>query len=157
MGDNMIKINFVCHGNICRSPMAEYVFKNLVESRGVADKFYITSSAVSNEEIGNGVHYGTRSILREKGIPCGNHRATRFQKSDYDKFDYIILMDKSNRCLMNRILETENAEKVYNFLSFAGIDRDIADPWYTGDFEQTYLDIDTASKAFFEYLERKGI
>ncbi len=152
----MINVNFVCHGNICRSPMAEYVFKDLVKKAGRENDFYITSSAVSSEEIGNGVHYGTRRILREKGIPFGDHRATKFTKADYDKFDYIIIMDSSNSRLINRIIGEDNPEKVHLFLSFAGESRDIADPWYTGNFEETYRDVVLASKAFLEYIERNG-
>ncbi len=157
MGDNMIKVNFVCHGNICRSPMAEYVFKDLLNKENLSDKFYVTSSAVSNEELGNGVHYGTRQILAKKGVPCGDHRSTKFLKSDYDEFDYIIIMDRSNSRLINRILENDNPEKVKLFLSYAGENRDIADPWYTGDFEETYRDVVKASNAFLDYLKGKGI
>ena len=150
----MIRVNFVCHGNICRSPMAEYVFKDLVKKAGCEKDFYITSSAVSSEEIGNPIHYGTRGILREKGIPFDDHRATKFTKADYDKFDYIIIMDSSNKRLMNRIIEDDAENKVHLFLSFAGENRDIADPWYTGNFEETYSDVLKASKAFLEYIER---
>ncbi len=157
MGDNMIKINFVCHGNICRSPMAEFVFKYLVEKENLSDKFYITSSAVSNEELGNPIHFGTRTILREKGIPFCDHRATKFTKADYDDYDYIIIMDRSNSLRINRIIGSDNPEKVHLFLSFAGLDRDIADPWYTGNFEETYGDVMLAANAFLEYLKKEGI
>lgn len=152
----MIGVNFVCHGNICRSPMAEYVFKDLVKKSGREADFYITSSAVSNEEIGNPIHYGTRRILSEKGIPFDDHRATKFTREDYDNFDYIIIMDASNQRLMNRIIGEDKDNKVHLFLSFAGEHRDIADPWYTGNFEDTYRDVVTASRAFLEYLERNG-
>lgn len=153
----MIKILFVCHGNICRSPMAEYVFKYLVEKENLSDKFYITSSAVSSEELGNPIHFGTRRILTEKGIPFGDHRSTKFTGADYDNFDYIVIMDSSNQRLINRIIGSENPEKVHTFLSFAGQSRDIADPWYTGNFEETYRDVMLASKAFLEYLKKEGI
>ncbi len=153
----MIKVNFVCHGNICRSPMAEFVFKYLVEKENLSDKFYITSSAVSNEELGNPIHYGTRGILREKGIPFDDHRSTKFTKADYDNYDYIVIMDSSNQRLINRIIGSENPEKVYLFLTFAGENRDIADPWYTGDFEETYRDVLNASKAFLEFLKEKEL
>ena len=152
----MIRVNFVCHGNICRSPMAEYVFKDLVKKSGRETDFYITSSAVSNEEIGNPIHYGTHRILSEKGIPFGDHRATKFTREDYDNFDYIIIMDASNQRLMNRIIGEDKDNKVHLFLSFAGEHRDIADPWYTGNFEDTYRDVVTASRAFLEYLEGNG-
>lgn len=150
----MIKINFVCHGNICRSPMAEYVFKDLVKKAGREADFYITSSAVSSEELGNPIHYGTRRILNEKGIPFGEHRATKFTKADYDKFDYIIIMDRSNSRLINRIIGSEAPKKVHLFLSFAEEHRDIADPWYTGNFEDTYRDVVKASAALLKYIER---
>ncbi len=135
----------------------EYVFKYLLENENLSDKFFVTSSAVSNEEIGNPVHYGTRKILAEKGIPCGDHRSTKFEKSDYEKYDYIIIMDRSNSRLINRILGDENPQKVHTFLSFAGENRDIADPWYTGNFEETYRDVLLASKAFLDYLKGRGI
>ena len=157
MGDNMIKINFVCHGNICRSPMAEFVFKYLVEKENLSDKFYITSSAVSNEELGNPIHYGTRSKLTEKGIPFSSHRSTKFTVADYEEYDYIVIMDRSNQRLINRIIGRENPEKVHLFLTFAGENRDIADPWYTGDFEETYRDVMKASEAFLEYLKENEL
>ena len=153
----MIKVNFVCHGNICRSPMAEYVFKYLVDNENLSDKFYITSSAVSDEELGNPIHYGTRSILREKGIPFGDHRSTKFKKADYDEYDYIVIMDARNSRFINRIIGNDNPEKVHLFLSFAGENRDIADPWYTGDFQETYRDVMLASKAFLEFLKEKEL
>lgn len=92
----MIKVLFICHGNICRSTMAQYVLQDMVNKKGVADKFYIDSAATSYEEIGNGVHPGTKNKLRSVGIPCGNHKARRMTKQDYDEFDYIIGMDTAN-------------------------------------------------------------
>lgn len=153
----MIKVNFVCHGNICRSPMAEFVFKHLVEKENLSDNFFITSSAVSSEELGNPIHYGTRSKLNEKGIPFSDHRSTKFTKADYDNYDYIVIMDRSNQRLINRIIGSEAPKKVHLFLSFAGESRDIADPWYTGDFEETYRDVQVASKAFLEYLKENEL
>lgn len=140
MVNGVIRVNFVCHGNICRSPMAEYVFKKYVNEAGLSEKFFITSSAVSNEEIGNPMHYGTRHILTENGIPFKNHRAVKFSKQDYNRFDYIIAMDKSNIRNIKRIIGSDAQGKVYLFLSFAGENRDIADPWYTGNFNDTYAD-----------------
>ena len=157
MGDIMIKVNFVCHGNICRSPMAEFVFKYLVEKENLSDCFYITSSAVSNEELGNPIHYGTQRKLTEKGISFSDHRSTKFTKADYEEYDYIVIMDRSNRRLINRIIGSEHPEKVHIFLSFAGENRDIADPWYTGDFEETYRDVMAASKAFLEFLKENEL
>lgn len=152
----MIRVLFVCHGNICRSPMAEYVFKDLVKRRGKEDKFYIASAAVSSEELGNPMHWGTRSILHQKGVPFGNHRATKFTADDYDNYDYIIIMDSQNERWIRRILNDDNPKKVHSFLSFAGIDRDIADPWYTGNFEETFNDVVKAANALFDYIERNG-
>ncbi|MCR5736515.1 MAG: low molecular weight phosphotyrosine protein phosphatase [Eubacterium sp.] len=101
----MIKVLFICHGNICRSPMAQYVLQNMVEERGIADSFYIDSAATSTEEIGNGVHYGTRRKLAEVGIPCGGHRAIQLTKKDYNEYDYLIGMDSANMRNINRNIE----------------------------------------------------
>lgn len=137
----MIKILFVCHGNICRSTMAEYVLKYLVEQQGIADQFYIDSAATSTEEIGNGVHPGTRRKLAEVGIPCGNHRARQITKQDYEDFDYIIGMDTYNIKNISRIVGFDTENKVYKLLDFTNRKGDIADPWYTGNFDATYRDV----------------
>lgn len=137
----MINILFVCHGNICRSTMAEYVFKDMVKQAGVADQFYIDSAATSREEIGNGVHYGTRKKLQEVGIPCGDHRARQMIQRDYEQFDYLIGMDDANLTNMRRIIGGDSMQKMQKLLQFAGSDESIADPWYTGDFDETYQDI----------------
>ena len=137
----MIKILFVCHGNICRSPMAEFVMKDMVEKQGIAEKFYIASAATSTEEIGNGVHYGTRKKLAEFGISTDGKRAVQLKKSDYDKYDYIIGMDSWNMRNMKRMLPEDKDNKLHLLLDFSANPRDIADPWYTGDFDTTYDDI----------------
>lgn len=137
----MIKILFVCHGNICRSPMAEFVMKDMVEKKGIAEKFYIASAATSTEEIGNGVHYGTRKKLAEFGISTDGKRAVQLKKSDYDKYDYIIGMDSWNMRNMKRMLPEDVDNKIHLLLDFSDNPRDIADPWYTGDFDTTYDDI----------------
>lgn len=137
----MIKILFVCHGNICRSPMAEFVMKDMVEKQGIAEKFYIASAATSTEEIGNGVHYGTRKKLAEFGISTDGKRAVQLKKSDYDKYDYIIGMDSWNMRNMKRMLPEDVDNKIHLLLDFSDNPRDIADPWYTGDFDTTYDDI----------------
>ena len=137
----MTSIIFVCHGNICRSPMAEFVMKEIVKRKGLENRFFIDSAAVSREEIGNGVHPGTREKLREKGFPVLKHYARQITKEDYEKFDYIITMDRSNTFLLYRLLNLESNSKVHPLLSFAGMDRDIRDPWYTGNFEETFQDI----------------
>ena len=137
----MIKILFVCHGNICRSPMAEFVMKDMVEKQGIAEDFYIASAATSTEEIGNGVHHGTRKKLAEFGISTDGKRAVQLKKSDYDKYDYIIGMDSWNMRNMKRMLPEDRDNKLHLLLDFSANPRDIADPWYTGDFDTTYDDI----------------
>lgn len=150
----MIKILFVCHGNICRSPMAEFVMKDMVEKKGIADKFYIASAATSTEEIGNGVHRGTRKKLAELGIACDGKRAVQLTKSDYDKYDYILGMDSMNMRNMERMLPSDIKNKVHRLLDFSDNPRDIADPWYTGDFDVTYDDIAEGCAALLERIEK---
>ena len=137
----MIKILFICHGNICRSTMAEYVMKHLVKTAGLESEFFIDSAATSTEEIGNGVHHGTRRKLREAGIPCGDHRARQMTRIDYEKFDLLIGMDRANLRNMGRICGGDRDGKLRLLLQYAGSGRDIADPWYTGNFDATYEDI----------------
>ena len=148
----MIKVLFICHGNICRSPMAEYVLKDMVEKRGIANQFYIFSAATSTEDIGNGVHYGTRRKLKEMGISCGNHRAVRMRQSDYEKYDYLLGMDGWNIRNMRRIAGDDTEGKIHRLLDFSDSPRDIADPWYTGDFDVTYNDILEGCEAFLDSL-----
>lgn len=150
----MIRVMFVCHGNICRSTMSEFLFRDMVEKMGLGDKFYIASSATSREEIGNGVHYGTRRILDRFGIDYSYKRAVQLVREDKDKYDYFIGMDSANIRNMARILGS--GDKVYKFLEFAGTTEDIADPWYTGNFEETYRDVVKASKGFVEFLKTEG-
>ncbi|MED9904194.1 MAG: low molecular weight protein-tyrosine-phosphatase [Lachnospiraceae bacterium] len=150
-----IKVLMVCHGNICRSPMAEFVMKDIVKRAGENDNFYIDSAATSTEEIGNGIHHGTRRILQEKGIPCTGHRAVQMTRADYDKYDYLIGMDEANIRNMLRIAGGDGQKKMYMLLSFAGKQRAIADPWYTGDFDTTYADVKEGCEAFFTYLKKK--
>lgn len=137
----MIKILFICHGNICRSPMAEFIMKDMVRKAGRAADFHIASAATSTEEIGNGVHRGTREILSRHGISTAGKTAVQLRKSDYGNYDYLIGMDDWNIRNMKRILGNDADHKVYRLLEFAGTDRQIADPWYTGDFEATYQDV----------------
>ena len=153
---NNIKILFVCHGNICRSPMAEFIMKDMVEKRRQADRFYIASAATSREEIGNPPHYGTVNKLREEHIPLVPHHAKQITWKDYERADYIIGMDTANIRNLNRMLKNDPDGKVYKFLSFAGSGRDIADPWYTGDFEATYRDVVEGCNGFLVYLRREG-
>ncbi|HBA47668.1 MAG TPA: low molecular weight phosphotyrosine protein phosphatase, partial [Lachnospiraceae bacterium] len=139
-----------CHGNICRSPMAEFVLKDMVHKRGLSARFVIDSAATSTEEIGNGVHHGTRRKLGEMGVPCGDHRAVQMRRSDYGKYDYLIGMDAWNIRNMRRILGEDPEKKVYRLLDFAEHPRDIEDPWYTGNFDVTYEDIVEGCQAFLK-------
>ena len=136
-----IKVLFICHGNICRSPMAEYLFKE--------------SCATSSEEIGNPVHYGTKRILNSLGIDCSKKRARRINPSDYQEFDYLIIMDENNRWNLNRIIGNDSLKKVHLLLEYAKLNRDISDPWYTGDFNKTYNDIMLGLNSFYSFLMKK--
>lgn len=137
-----MRILFVCHGNICRSTMAEFVLKDMVAARGVADGFSIESAATSTEEIGNPVHPGTRRMLQAHGIGgFEGKRARQLTRDDYDDYDLIIGMDEANIRNMGRMLGGDPEGKVRKLLEFAGSTRDVADPWYTGDFETTYDDV----------------
>lgn len=148
----MIKVLFICHGNICRSTMAQSMFQDMVNKMGLEDKFYIDSAATSREEIGNGPHYGTVSKLREVGIPVVPHHARQMTCGDYDDFDYLIGMDSYNVSNMTRIAGGDPDGKIYKMLDFAGSKRSIADPWYTGNFDETYDDLREGLDAFMEYL-----
>ena len=151
-----MRILFICHGNICRSPMAEYIMKELVKREGVAGDWEIESAAVSREEIGNPPHYGTVNKLREEHIPLVPHHVKQITWKDYERADYIIGMDAANIRNLNRMLKNDPDGKVYKFLSFTGSGRDIADPWYTGDFEATYRDVVEGCNGFLAYLRREG-
>lgn len=148
----MIKVLFICYGNICRSTMAESVFTHMVKQRGIENQFFIDSAATSTEEIGNPPHHGTVGKLRREGIPVVPHRARQTTKSDYEKFDYIIGMDTYNMRNMNRIYGGDPQEKLYKLLTFAGSTRDVADPWYTGDFEATFRDVWEGLEGFLHHL-----
>ena len=150
----MIKILFVCHGNICRSTMAQSVMTHLVNEMHRGQEFYIDSAATSREEIGNGPHYGTVNKLRQVGIPVIPHRAVQMTRDDYDKYDYLVGMDLANIRNMNRIAGGDPDGKIYKLLSFAGSGRDVDDPWYTGDFESTYQDVLAGCKAMLEQILR---
>ena len=149
--ENMIRVCFVCHGNICRSTMAQYVFQNLINRHNLTDQFYIDSAATSREEIGNPVHHGTRRKLKEVGIPCGDHRARQLEKREYDEFDYLIGMDSMNIRNMMRILGGDPEGKVSKLLDFTErTGQDIADPWYTGNFDRTYEDVKEGCEALLQ-------
>ena len=156
----MIKVLFICHGNICRSPMAEFLLKDIVKKRGIADQFHIQSAATSTEEIWNGignpVHPGTRKKLEEVGISCAGKRATQLTKSDYKDYDYLICMDAMNLKNTARICGRDRENKVYRMMDFTNEKRDVADPWYTGNFEKTYEDIMLGLEGFLQYLREEG-
>ncbi len=152
----MIRIMFVCHGNICRSPMAEFIFKNMVSEIGRVGDFVIASSATSTEEIWNGVgnpvYPPARDELKKHGISCEGKRAVQLKKSDYENYDYLICMDENNRRNMMRILGSDPENKISKLMSFAGEDRNVADPWYSGDFATCYRDIYMGCKALLEKI-----
>ncbi len=148
----MIRIMFVCHGNICRSTMSEFVMKHLANQAGISDKMYIASSATSYEEIGNDTHYGTKAILDRYNIPYTKRAAVHLEKSDYSNYDYFIGMDDANIRNMKKILG--NDKKIYKLLEFAESDRSISDPWYTGDFDATYTDVLKGCTALLDRIKK---
>ena len=152
----MIKILFICHGNICRSTMAQSVLQHLVSKKGLTDLFHIDSAATSREEIGNSPHYGTVRKLGQVGIPVIPHRAIQMTRQDYLDYDYLIGMDAANIRNMNAIAGGDSQGKIYKLLSFAGEGRDVADPWYTGDFDATYRDVMAGCEGFLEFLTERG-
>ena len=154
----MIKVLFICHGNICRSTMCESVFTHMVNQAGLDEKFEIDSAATSREEIGNGPHYGTRNKLAQVGIPLIPHRARQLTREDYLYYDYLIGMDTANIRNMTRIAGGSDPQgKIYKLLTFAGKGYDVADPWYTGDFDATYRDVSEGCAAFLEYLTQNRL
>ncbi len=152
----MIKILFVCHGNICRSPMAEFVMKKIVQDAGLADQFYIASAATSTEEIWNGVgnpvYPPAKEELARHGISCEGKRAVQLQKSDYDAYDYLIGMDHRNIRNMEKITGRHGG-KIKLLLSYCGRNDPVQDPWYTGDFKTAYEDVRDGCEGLFQYLQ----
>ena len=153
----MIKVMFVCLGNICRSPLAKFVLKDMVKKQGLEKEFYIKSSATSSEEIGNDIHYGTRDKLIQKEIAFTKRKAVKLRAEDYKKYDYIIGMEKSNVINIKRIVGEDVDYKIYRLLDFSDTPRDIADPWYTGNFENTFNDIIEGCNGFLKYLKDNNI
>ncbi|SUP43106.1 low molecular weight protein-tyrosine-phosphatase [Veillonella criceti] len=147
-----IHIQFVCHGNICRSTMAEFVFKDLVNKAQLNKNFIIDSTATSREEIGNDTHPGTKTKLRALNIPFTPRKARQITKDDYNSADYIIIMDENNRRNLERLLGPDTDHKIHKMLSFIGEIRDVKDPWYTGNFDETYDDIAPSCKALLKHL-----
>ena len=148
----MTKILFVCHGNICRSPMAEYVFTELARRAGREDEFAVASAATSREEIGNDMYPPAKACLRAHGIPFARRHARQVTRADYDDYDLLIIMEDYNRRNLRRILPDDPEDKVRTLMSFTGHDRDVADPWYTDDFETAYDDILRGCTALLEAL-----
>jgi protein-tyrosine phosphatase len=148
----MIKLLFVCHGNICRSPMAEFVMKDLVRKAGREEQFIIASKAARRDELGNDTHYGTKAKLRQMGVPFEKRKATLLSKSDYDAYDYLIAMDRENVSDMLRLFGGDPDKKIHMLLEFAGLKREVADPWYTGNFDETYEDVLIGCKGLMRML-----
>ncbi|MGL5436258.1 MAG: low molecular weight protein-tyrosine-phosphatase [Lachnospiraceae bacterium] len=151
----MIKILFVCHGNICRSPMAELLMRDMIQKSSLSDQISVASAATSTEEIGNPVHTGTVEKLRKHGISAAGKTAIQLTKRDYAQYDYLIGMDDWNIRNILRIIGSDKEQKVHKLLSFAGIKGDIADPWYTGNFDRTYEDVKAGCEGLLKILKEK--
>lgn len=151
----MIKVLFVCLGNICRSPMAQFVFKYMVEERGLADKFEIESAATEsyNEICHAGMHHGTREMLKAMHVPFEEHYSRRIRPVDYAYYDYILAMDEHNIEDIQSIVGIDVDNKIHRLLDFTEQPRNIKDPWYTGNFDETYWDIVTGCEAFLKWLK----
>ena len=152
----MIKILFICHGNICRSPMAEFIMKDLVEKAGMAGRFEIASAATSAEELGNPVYPPARRMLAEHGLRCAGKTARQMTRRDYDQWDYLIGMERYNLRNMQRITGGDPEGKMHLLLSFAGSGGDIEDPWYSGDFAGVYRQIEEGCHSLLIYLTEKN-
>lgn len=151
----MKRIMFVCHGNICRSPMAEFVFKKMVSDRGISSDYIIESSATSTEEMGNDIHPGTRRALQKYGVPFGRRKAVQITRHDYEKYDLFICMDSANVRNLGRIFGADPENKIVRLLDFTARGGDVADPWYTGNFEETWRDVNEGCAALLGKLESR--
>ena len=151
----MIKILFICHGNICRSPMAEFVMKHLVEEAGLSEQFEIASAATSTEEIGNLVYPPARRKLAEHGIGCECKTARQMTRQDYAYYDYIIAMDRNNLRNLKRMFGEDTDRKISLLMDYTPLLGEVADPWYTGDFEATWRDVLEGCKGLLEYLKER--
>lgn len=147
------RILFICHGNICRSPMAEFILKDMVEKAGRTEEFEIASAATSTEEIGNDIYPPAKRILTQKGIKFNSRQARQITRKDYDYYDFIIAMDENNLRNLKRLLGEDVDHKISLMMDYTGNHRDVADPWYTGDFETTFQDITEGCKALLKTLD----
>lgn len=150
----MTKILFICHGNICRSPMAEFMMKDLVKKEGLEDRFLIESAAVSREEIRNPVYPPAREMLARHGISCAGKRARQITVQDYEEYDLLIAMDRSNLTRMERICGRDTQGKIHLMMDFTSRPGEVADPWYTGDFTATWRDLEEGCRGLLDYLEK---
>ena len=150
----MKRILFVCHGNICRSPMAEFVMKKMVEDAGIADQFEIASAATSTEEIGNPVYPPARRILAEHGISCDGKTARQITHRDYEHYDYSVAMDANNLRNLSRMLGEDKQHKISLLLNYTDHPRDVADPWYTGNFDATWKDVNDGCWGLLEKIRK---
>ena len=152
----MIKVLMVCHGNICRSPMAEFLLKDLINKMGISHKFKVDSAGTSTEELGNPVHPGTVKKLQSENIPMTQRRAVQLKKKDYQQYDWLLCMDEMNIKNTLKIIDSDPEQKVKKLLDFSDQPRDIADPWFTGNFDQTYGDILEGCEGFLRYLRNNN-
>ncbi len=148
---------FVCHGNICRSPMAEFIFKDLVKIENLSDKFFISSAATSTEEIGNDIDYRAKRELEKHGIIANGKKAIQITKKDYNLYDYILVMDDWNLRNIKRIIPSDSENKIHKLLDFSNNKRDISDPWYSGDFDEAYCDILEGCNCFLDFLKNNKL
>jgi len=151
----MVKVLFVCHGNICRSPIAEFVMKQLIMDAGMEDQFYIESAATSTEEIGNPVYPPARRKLAEHGISCAGKTARQITRQDYQKFDYLIGMDDANLRNMKRFYNNDPEGKISLLMDYTNRPGSVADPWYTGDFEATWIDVLEGCTELLKHLQNQ--
>ena len=152
----MIKVLFVCHGNICRSPMGEFVLKDLVKKAGLESKVFISSAATSREELGNSVYPPTKRVMNAHGVLCDGHVARQITKQDYDQFDYIIGMDKENLYNLLRLFDNDPEKKVHLLSEYGHFSGEVADPWYTGNFDLTWEQVLDGCEGFLKNVIEKA-